>query len=38
VNGIALRTGDAAAISGEERLSLTGVNAESSEILLFDLG
>jgi redox-sensitive bicupin YhaK (pirin superfamily) len=38
VNGMALRTGDAAAISGEEHLALTGGNAESSEILLFDLG
>jgi quercetin 2,3-dioxygenase len=38
VNGNALRTGDAVAIDGEEHLSLTGVNAESSEILLFDLG
>ncbi len=38
VNGMALRTGDAAAISGEEHLSVTGKNAESSEILLFDLG
>jgi len=38
VNGITLRTGDAAAISGEEHLTLTGGNAESSEILLFDLG
>jgi redox-sensitive bicupin YhaK (pirin superfamily) len=37
VNGVALRTGDAAAISGEERLALTGGDAESSEILLFDL-
>jgi quercetin 2,3-dioxygenase len=38
VNGTVLRTGDAAAVSGEEHLSLTGVNAESSEILLFDVG
>ena len=38
VNGVVLRTGDAAAISGEEHLTLTGGNAESSEILLFDLG
>src|SRR5260370_691251 len=31
-------TGNAAEVSGEEHLSLTGVNAESSEILLFDVG
>ncbi len=37
VNGVALRTGDAAAISGEEQLTLTGGDAEPSEILLFDL-
>ena len=37
VNGIELHTGDAAAVSGEERLALTGVGAEPSEILLFDL-
>jgi redox-sensitive bicupin YhaK (pirin superfamily) len=38
VNGIALRTGDAAAISAEEHLAFTGREDESSEILLFDLG
>jgi quercetin 2,3-dioxygenase len=38
VNGVPLRTGDAAAVNGEEQLSLTGGDAESSEILLFDLG
>ena len=37
VNGVALRAGDAAAISGEEHLALSGGDAESSEILLFDL-
>jgi redox-sensitive bicupin YhaK (pirin superfamily) len=37
VNGITLRTGDAAAVSGEEQFALTGGNAESSEILLFYL-
>jgi redox-sensitive bicupin YhaK (pirin superfamily) len=37
VNGVALHTGDAAAVSGEEQLALTGRDAESSEILLFDL-
>jgi redox-sensitive bicupin YhaK (pirin superfamily) len=37
LNGVALRTGDAAAVSGEERLALTGGDADSNEILLFDL-
>ena len=37
VNGIELHTGDAAAVSGEEKLTLTGVGARPSEILLFDL-
>jgi redox-sensitive bicupin YhaK (pirin superfamily) len=37
VNGMTLRTGDAAAVSGEEQLALSGGDAESSEILLFDL-
>ena len=37
VNGIELQTGDAAAVSGEEKLALTGVDSEPSEILLFDL-
>lgn len=37
VNGVALRTGDAAAVSGEEHLAIGGQDAESSEILLFDL-
>ena len=37
VNGVTLRTGDAAVVSGEERLALSGGDAESSEILLFDL-
>jgi redox-sensitive bicupin YhaK (pirin superfamily) len=37
VNGIELHTGDAAAVSGEEKLALTGVDSEPSEILLFDL-
>ena len=37
VNGIELQTGDAAAVSGEEKLALTGLGAEPSEILLFDL-
>ncbi|HXA64987.1 MAG TPA: pirin family protein [Bryobacteraceae bacterium] len=38
VNGTEVHTGDAAAVSGEERLALTGVDSEPSEILLFDLG
>jgi quercetin 2,3-dioxygenase len=37
-NGVSLHPGDAAAVSGEEHLVLTGGGAESSEILLFDLG
>jgi redox-sensitive bicupin YhaK (pirin superfamily) len=37
VNGIEMYTGDAAAVTGEEKLALTGVGAEPSEILLFDL-
>jgi redox-sensitive bicupin YhaK (pirin superfamily) len=37
VNGITLRTGDAAAVTSEETLALIGQNAEPSEILLFDL-
>ncbi|MEO8099297.1 MAG: pirin family protein [Acidobacteriota bacterium] len=37
VNGTTLHTGDAAAVSGEESLALTGANAEPSEVLLFDL-
>ncbi|MEP6961335.1 MAG: pirin family protein [Acidobacteriota bacterium] len=36
VNGKPLKTGDAAAVSGEEKLALTGVG-EDSEVLLFDL-
>lgn len=38
VNGIVLHTGDAAAVSGEEHLTLAGRGSESSEVLLFDLG
>lgn len=37
VNGVALRSGDAAAVTGEKQLTLTGRDAGSSEILLFDL-
>jgi hypothetical protein len=37
VNGVALRSGDAAAISDESHLALTGGDAQTSEILLFDL-
>jgi hypothetical protein len=32
-----LRTGDAAAITGEDRLVLTGGELKSSEVLLFDV-
>ncbi len=37
VNGTVLHAGDAAAVSGEEHLALTGGDTESNEILLFDL-
>jgi redox-sensitive bicupin YhaK (pirin superfamily) len=37
LNGTVLRTGDAAAVSNEERLALSGNQAEPSEVLLFDL-
>jgi hypothetical protein len=37
VNGVVLRTGDAAAITGEDRLLLTGGEPKSSEVLLFDV-
>lgn len=37
VNGTRLEAGDAAGLSGEEHLSITGANPERSEVLLFDL-
>ncbi len=37
VNGVALRTGDAAAITDEQKLILAGGAPNSSEVLLFDL-
>jgi redox-sensitive bicupin YhaK (pirin superfamily) len=37
LNGTELHTGDAAAVSGEEKLALTGIGSEPSELLLFDL-
>jgi quercetin 2,3-dioxygenase len=37
VNGVELQPGDAAALSGEEKLTLKGMGAEPSEVLLFDL-
>jgi redox-sensitive bicupin YhaK (pirin superfamily) len=37
LNGTTLHAGDAAAVNREEKLGVTGVNAEPSEILLFDL-
>jgi redox-sensitive bicupin YhaK (pirin superfamily) len=37
LNGTVLRTGDAAAVSNEERLALSGNQAKPSEVLLFDL-
>jgi len=38
VNGVPLQTADAAAVSGEDNLAITGADGTSSEILLFDLG
>ncbi|HLK66574.1 MAG TPA: pirin family protein [Bryobacteraceae bacterium] len=37
VNGEHLRTGDAAAVTGEEMVRLRGANGGASELLLFDL-
>jgi quercetin 2,3-dioxygenase len=37
VNGKTLNSGDAAAVSDEKALTVTGVNPEASEVLLFDL-
>jgi quercetin 2,3-dioxygenase len=37
VNGVLLHAGDAAAISGEKHVALTG-GSDSSEVLVFDLG
>ncbi len=37
VNGVVLRAGDAGAVTGEDRLILTGADPKSSEVLLFDL-
>lgn len=37
VNGAALHTGDAAALTGEEKLMMAGAATKPSEILLFDL-
>jgi redox-sensitive bicupin YhaK (pirin superfamily) len=37
LNGATLNTGDAAAVDREDKLVVAGVNAEPSEILLFDL-
>lgn len=37
VNGAALKTGDAVAISDETRLNIAGAEKEAAEILLFDL-
>lgn len=37
VNGNELQAGDAAAVTNEEKLTLTGVDSKPSEILLFDL-
>ncbi len=37
LNGLALESGDAAAISGEDEITVRGVGEERSEILLFDV-
>jgi len=37
VNGKTLNSGDAAAVSDEKALTVTGTNPETSEVLLFDL-
>jgi quercetin 2,3-dioxygenase len=37
VNGVELKTGDAAAVTGEETLALRGAGAAPGEILLFDV-
>jgi quercetin 2,3-dioxygenase len=37
VNGKTLNSGDAAAVSDEKALTVTGINPEASEVLLFDL-
>jgi redox-sensitive bicupin YhaK (pirin superfamily) len=37
VNGVVLHTGDAAAVEGEESLTVKGIGADAGEILLFDL-
>ncbi len=38
VNGVDLRAGDGAAISGERAIDITGQDGAESEMLLFDLG
>ena len=37
VNDVTLRAGDAAAVTGEDQITVSGVGAEASEVLLFDL-
>ncbi len=37
VNGTTLQTGDAAALTKEERLNVLGVGESGSEVLFFDL-
>jgi len=37
VNGVALQTGDAVAVTGEEALTLIGKSAEPCEVILFDM-
>jgi redox-sensitive bicupin YhaK (pirin superfamily) len=37
VNGASLTTGDAVALSKEEKLTITGEGSQPSELLVFDL-
>jgi redox-sensitive bicupin YhaK (pirin superfamily) len=37
LNGVTLRRGDAAAVTGDELLTVTGAGSETSEVLLFDV-
>ena len=37
VNGVELQTGDAAAVTDEQQLAITGTDSGSNELLLFDL-
>jgi redox-sensitive bicupin YhaK (pirin superfamily) len=37
LNGVALEGGDAAAVTGEERVTVRGTDGQASEVLLFDV-